>query len=125
MPSNDVSHPYAGSNVFHYVGHMEISDYTFLVPVGFIFVPEITCVLHVPVSAGSVIASHAIGGKRHSVYGDVWIPFSCIVPVSDAADTSLHVPRVFGSNVVSGVFSVCTDSVLCARGVSTNTCCPE
>lgn len=51
------------------------------------------------------------------------MPCSSIVMVFKVVDSTFKGLRVFGSNVLTSAFDMRADSIICADGLSTNTCC--
>lgn len=63
-------------------------------------------------------------GKHYRFYGDSTL--DAIIfhsDLSDLADNTLNELRVLGSNFANGAYDTCADSVICSRGLLSNTCC--
>lgn len=71
IPSNNVFHSFAGSDVFHNVIHWDSSNTAWDVLVDLVFISATNCVLRIAVLISSVYALCNVGGKLHNVYEDV------------------------------------------------------
>lgn len=91
MPSKNVLHFSAGSEVFHYVWHSELATYACINSVSFVFAPAIPCVLRIAFSLSSVIFLCVESGKRHSVNEDSNLDaFLSILMVSRVTSITLN-----------------------------------
>lgn len=57
IPSIDIFHPSGGYDMYHYVLHWKLYNYTNIVSSRFAFDSALILVLHIDVSGGSIIAS--------------------------------------------------------------------
>lgn len=123
IPSNNVFHPSAGSDLFHYGFNREFYHYASVVSVGCVFAPAITCVLRVAVSVGLVTVLYDIGGKHHSLYGN-GVANSVLIHCDHVRRCGYYFKRSqsFASIFFTSLFAMFADLFICAGGLSANTC---